>query len=109
MRRSLAKFGESEASNHTPSLADFTTTTPELKFSVHTGPGGFASRILTDQDDAEMLASQSVTVTAVRGRPSACSLLELGGGEIALGRDLSRYRLPQAQPLPRGLSIGRRS
>jgi transposase InsO family protein len=27
----------SEASNHTPSLADFTTTTPELKFSVHTG------------------------------------------------------------------------
>jgi hypothetical protein len=24
-----------EASNHTPSLADFTTTTPELKFSVH--------------------------------------------------------------------------
>src|ERR1700737_1242873 len=34
MRRSLAKFSESEASNHTPSLADFTTTTPELKFSV---------------------------------------------------------------------------
>jgi hypothetical protein len=27
---------ESEASNHTPSLADFTITTPELKFSVHT-------------------------------------------------------------------------
>jgi hypothetical protein len=36
MRRSLAKFSESEASNHTPSLAGFTTTTPELKFSVHT-------------------------------------------------------------------------
>jgi hypothetical protein len=36
MRRSLATFSESEASNHTPSLADFTTTTPELKFSVHT-------------------------------------------------------------------------
>ena len=32
MRRSLAKFSESEASNHTPSLADFITTTPELKF-----------------------------------------------------------------------------
>jgi len=29
---------KSEASNHTPSLADFTTTTPELKFSVHTPP-----------------------------------------------------------------------
>src|SRR5271169_5911454 len=40
MRRSLAKFSESEASNHTPSLADFTTTTPELKFSVHTGAHG---------------------------------------------------------------------
>src|SRR6202140_2481150 len=38
MRRSLAKFSESEASNHTPSLADFTTTTPELKFSVYTHP-----------------------------------------------------------------------
>src|ERR1700751_2303543 len=37
MRRFLVRFSESEASNHTPSLADFTTTTPELKFSVHTG------------------------------------------------------------------------
>ena len=36
MRRFLAKFSESEASNHTPSLAAFTTNTPELKFSVHT-------------------------------------------------------------------------
>jgi hypothetical protein len=37
MHQSLVKFSESEASNHTPSLADLTTTTPELKFSVHTG------------------------------------------------------------------------
>ena len=37
MHQSLVKFSESEASNHTPSLADVTTTTPELKFSVHTG------------------------------------------------------------------------
>src|SRR5258707_15728424 len=37
MHQSLVKFSESEVSNHTPSLADFTTTTPELKFSVHTG------------------------------------------------------------------------
>jgi hypothetical protein len=34
--QSLVKFSESEASNHTPSLVDFTTTTPELKFSVLT-------------------------------------------------------------------------
>src|SRR5229473_3429415 len=37
MHQSLVKFSEPEASNHTPSLADFTTTTPELKFSAHTG------------------------------------------------------------------------
>ena len=37
MRRFLVRFSESEASNHTPSLADFTTTTPELKFSVRAG------------------------------------------------------------------------
>ena len=36
MLRSLAKFSELDASNHSSSLADFTTTTPELKFSVHT-------------------------------------------------------------------------
>jgi hypothetical protein len=46
MRRSLAKFSESEASNHTPSLAAFTTTTPELKFSVHTiGAFKFSNRL----------------------------------------------------------------
>jgi hypothetical protein len=38
MRRFLVRLSESEASNHTPSLADFTITTPELEFSVHTGP-----------------------------------------------------------------------
>jgi hypothetical protein len=37
MRRFLVRFSESEASNHTPPLADFTTTAPELKFSVETG------------------------------------------------------------------------
>jgi hypothetical protein len=39
MRRSLAKFSESEASNHTPSLADFTTITPELKSAALTEKG----------------------------------------------------------------------
>src|SRR5260370_37315824 len=34
MRRSLAKFSESDVSNRTPSSVDFTTTTPDLKFSV---------------------------------------------------------------------------
>ena len=36
MRRSLAKFSESEVSNHTPSWADFITATPAFKFPVHT-------------------------------------------------------------------------
>jgi hypothetical protein len=39
MHRFLVRLSESEASNHRPSLADFTTTTPELKFSVHTASG----------------------------------------------------------------------
>src|ERR1700738_2867864 len=38
MRQSLARFSASVSSFHAPSLAAFTTTTPELKFSVHTGP-----------------------------------------------------------------------
>ena len=38
MHQSLAKFSESEASNHTPSSADFTTTTPAYKFfGTHRG------------------------------------------------------------------------
>jgi hypothetical protein len=36
MRRSLAKFSESEASNQTPSLAGFIITMSGFKFSVHT-------------------------------------------------------------------------
>src|SRR6266404_4285609 len=48
MHQSLVKFSESEASNHMPSLADFTTTTPELKFSVHTTLiGPFPKRLAT--------------------------------------------------------------
>src|ERR1700758_3111616 len=37
MRRFLVRLSESEASNHTPSLADVTIITSELKFSLHTG------------------------------------------------------------------------
>jgi hypothetical protein len=35
MRWFLGRFSDPGASNHTPSLADFTTITPEPKFSVH--------------------------------------------------------------------------
>jgi hypothetical protein len=54
MRRSLGKFSESEASNHTLSLADFTTTTPKLKFSVHTGARVQLDLILLPHDSREM-------------------------------------------------------
>ena len=61
MRRSLAKFSESEASNHTPSSADFTTTTPELKFSVHTGVEAYP-----DSFWAERIAVAAVALTGAR-------------------------------------------
>jgi hypothetical protein len=35
MRRFLARFSEPVSSSHAPSLADFITTTPVFKFSVH--------------------------------------------------------------------------
>jgi hypothetical protein len=53
MRRSLTKFSESEASDHTPSWADFITTTPELKFSVHTRPG----ETMANDDKSPLMAS----------------------------------------------------
>src|SRR5260221_12281952 len=45
--RQIQRIG---ASNHTPSLADFTTTTPELKFSVHTTCNRYRSRDMWRQD-----------------------------------------------------------
>jgi Mn2+/Fe2+ NRAMP family transporter len=74
MRRSLAKFSESEASNHTPSLADFTTTTPELKFSVHTA-------VLNGIVAVPIMAVMMVVVTrlSVMGRFSARPTLTFFG------------------------------
>jgi DNA-binding transcriptional MocR family regulator len=66
MHQSLAKFSASEASNHTPSLADFTTTTPELKFSVHIHDridGDFLP--LTQEALSQLLGVRRTTVTHV--------------------------------------------
>src|SRR4029077_3609053 len=52
MHQSLVKFSESEASNHMPSLADFTTTMAELKFSVHTAHHPHALCRLLPKGDA---------------------------------------------------------
>jgi hypothetical protein len=83
MRRSLAKFSESEASNHTPPSADFTTTTPELKFSVHTGETDFR------------LLSRDVRVCPRNGpRPTAArhwSILSYGVDIIELFRQAAIY------------------
>src|SRR5258708_39127178 len=44
MRPLLARFSEPVWSGHLPSWADFITTTPELKFSVHTPVPRLAKR-----------------------------------------------------------------
>ena len=69
VRRSLAKFSESEVSNHTPSLADFTTTTPELKFSVQ-------QRRFHKKATARMRPSRTLIRISRMSQPisSACSI-----------------------------------
>jgi hypothetical protein len=57
MRRSLAKFSKSEASDHTPSWADFITTTPEIKFSVHARLGD----TMANDDKSPLMASAKKT------------------------------------------------
>src|SRR3981189_692198 len=113
MRRSLAKFSESEASNHPPSLADFTTTTPELKFSVHTGPhasipgegcAGLARR--------RAGWTNSLPPNSRRATSRICSNLIYGGqggrlpgiwGNIALPRD--RFNAPANMLRARSLAV----
>src|SRR5450631_559037 len=55
MRRSLAKFSESEASNHAPSWADFITATPAFKLSVHTSKP--RREVFQDESTEAMTAS----------------------------------------------------
>src|SRR5260370_39652836 len=99
MRRSLVKFSESEASNHAPSLADFTTTTPELKFSVHTGPAeGQAYRqgakdyshraVQGPQGSARYAVAQDArsVATVVEGAPNALGHGRAAGGALVVSR-----------------------
>src|SRR6266404_440972 len=65
MHQSLVKFSESEASNHRPSLADFTTTMPELKFSVHTTGG-------TPKNGSDRAFLRILTADSGRLRLPAC-------------------------------------
>ena len=70
MHQSLVKFSESEPSNHMPSLADFTTTTPELKvFGTHRTPAPFAPastsiEVLTSLRQKERGASEGTLLIA---------------------------------------------
>jgi hypothetical protein len=71
MRRSRAEFSESEASNHTP-LADFITTTSELRFSVHTGSGRairerLAAQFLSSNFEKPFVELLSAVALAIRG------------------------------------------
>jgi hypothetical protein len=111
MHQSLVKFSESEASNHTPSLVDFTTTTPELKFSVHT----------TAEEDAEFarLAANGLRREEI-ARLLDRTVASIEGHAIRLGiqmasfpgrRDLqAQWRGPSANPSePTTAAIDRRS
>src|ERR1700736_3810104 len=57
MHQSLARFSEPVSSVHAPSLADFITTTPVFKFSVHTGNEreSFALRLADAKSDGAPL------------------------------------------------------
>src|SRR6202171_4254126 len=77
MRRSLAKFSESEASNHTPSLADFTTTTPDLKFSVHTSQ----TRALSRRDTRRFNTLYEIRCSTLLVSPESSCLCRLNSIE----------------------------
>jgi hypothetical protein len=112
MRRFLVRFSESEASNHTPSLADFTTTTPELKFSVHTaymmvvcavryepvstGISLLSGNLITDRARNEAFGLQEVpifpgcrTVLAVETLPQGTEFLDAATGDQESTRETS--------------------
>src|SRR5664279_6549590 len=124
MRRSLAKFSESEASNHTPSLADFTTTTPELRFSVHTarlsalfGEGGAFREIwradgmaLMEMKDGEPVPTfkvhfgytDGISMTTIRGGPERYPLDHQQPCEpwlFVLRDDAENYLVPEPREL----------
>src|SRR5712672_2420707 len=65
MRRSLAKISGSVASNHTPSSAEFTPTTPELKFSVHTAVTG--GKIVKTQNRCAHSSVEAVRLVCEHG------------------------------------------
>src|SRR5450830_957207 len=90
MPRSLARFNGPEASNRTPSLADFITTTFGFRFSVHTGVHvplaraslqfGLASaptwphrpqRIRGPNDGTGVLSRRAGALSHIRGRRQA--------------------------------------
>src|ERR1700730_16503692 len=101
MRRSLVKFSESEASNHRPSLADFTTTAPELKFSVHTGPDAPIAARLNSVLRRDQTAPVSIGATTL-----SCYSRSLNGlfGMLPL-----RWKILLTLPLDRKASAVRSS
>jgi hypothetical protein len=66
MRQSLAKFSESEASNHTPSLAGFIITMSAFKFSVHTGQ----SLAQTQRSGVASIYARAIGMTSSHGGPA---------------------------------------
>src|SRR5690242_3396220 len=98
MRRFLVRFSESETSNHTPSLAGFTATTPELKFSAHTGGThvcipGYEPELFGKVVEAERVSVALIVPTMIN---------MLLNHPATSGRDFSTWRLLMygASPMP---------
>jgi hypothetical protein len=106
MCRFVVRFSESEASDHTPSLADFTTNTLELKFSVHTMV--LSSSAARWKSRKQRLRREARSRRA-NGRPRAAPKLAAGtskdGRASSWSQSLNDARLSPARnpALPRGV------
>ena len=84
MRRSLAQFSGPEASNRTPSLADFITITFGARFSVQTGQGQTGAEHV--KSVRATLEASSLTCCTIGG--SLCH--RAGSAEVLGGRERKR-------------------
>src|SRR5260370_13360044 len=75
MRPFLAQFSEPVWSGHSPSWADFITTTPVFRFSVHTGSGS-ARLVGAVRDWRDVASAGCVIVVAAFEAPTVVAGLD---------------------------------
>jgi hypothetical protein len=99
MRRFLARFSEPVWSGHVPSWADFITTTPELKFSVHTKATAWIWRLVLVALVAGLAVINAVGVYArlvaahVGDRGAATSAVETQEATLAARMDVATHNV----------------